>query len=126
MAEKRIALVIGNAAYGVADPLQNPINDAMTMAEILEKQLKFQVQVATDCNISEFHTALREFLGRIDGADAALLYYSGHALQYDGDNYLIPVDARLEVPDDLQLTFQVLPRLKIMRSKAAVRAGGFP
>jgi uncharacterized caspase-like protein len=118
--EKRIALVIGNAEYEYATALQNPVDDALKMAEALER-LNFKVKHASNCTISDFQRELRNFSQRFDGIDTALFYYSGHALQYGGDNYLIPVDARLEAPEDLdRLAFQVNPRLAIMRSKVAV------
>src|SRR5262249_7381658 len=57
------------------------------------------------------------FRDSFEGAVTALFYYSGHALRYDDDTYLIPVDARIEVQEDLaQLAFQVQPRLTLMRS----------
>ena len=120
MPNDRIALVIGNADYQHATALETPVNDALKMADALDR-LGFQVKMAQNCTISEFQRVLRGFSERIAGASVALFYYSGHALQYDGDNYLIPVDARLEAVDDLdRLAFQVMPRLKTMRSKAAV------
>jgi uncharacterized caspase-like protein len=85
--EKRIALAVGNANYKFATPLQNPLNDALKIAEALER-LNFDVWTAEDCSINDFQIALPNFYERIEGADAALFYYSGHALQYDGENYL--------------------------------------
>src|SRR5580692_4638668 len=101
MAEgKRIALVIGNAKYEFTTPLQTPVDDALRMAEALER-LTFNVKYAGNCTISDFQRELRNFFDHLDGTAAVLFYYSGHALQYNGDNYLIPVDARLEVLQDL-------------------------
>lgn len=120
MPNERIALVIGNAAYAYATALKTPVNDAMAMAMSLDR-LGFRVELVQDCTISAFQEALSGFLDRIAGASVALFYYSGHALQYDGEHYLIPVDARLESVDDLErLAFQVAPRLTAMRSRAAV------
>jgi hypothetical protein len=118
--ENRIALVVGNAEYKYAAPLHNPLYDAFKMGEALER-LNFKVKVATNCSINDFQRELRVFLERLAGADAALFYYSGHALQYDNDNHLVPVDARLEVPEDLErLAYRLAPRLETMRRRARV------
>src|SRR6478609_7077974 len=98
--EKRLALVIGNAGYRVATRLANPVNDALRMAEALER-LRFEVRLARDCDINDLDSRLRAFTRSLKGADVGLLYYSGHAIQLHGENYLVPVDARLEEPDDL-------------------------
>ena len=120
MANERIALVIGNAAYEHATSLKSPILDAAAMEETLQR-LGFDVTSATDCNINDFQKMLRDFVKSINGAEAALLYYSGHALQYDGENYLIPIDARVEVPDDLnRLAFPVMSQVERMTKQASV------
>ncbi|MBR1270534.1 caspase family protein [Bradyrhizobium sp. AUGA SZCCT0222] len=120
MPEKRIALVIGNAEYEIATTLQNPVNDADKMTEALDR-LGFDVRAVRNCTINEFHKAFRDFSQDIGGATVALFFYSGHAVQYDGENYLIPVDAGLEGPEDLdRLAFAVTPQLAAMRSRAGV------
>jgi hypothetical protein len=118
--ERRIALVVGNADYKTATPLVNPVNDALQMAGALER-LGFEVKFARNCDINDFHSSLRDFTRSLGGSDVGLLYYSGHALQFDGENYLIPIDARLEEPDDLERrTFRLSPQLAAMRSAARV------
>jgi uncharacterized caspase-like protein len=120
MPNDRIALVIGNADYQHATALETPVNDALAMADALDR-LGFQVRLAQNCDINDFQNELDNFSERIVGASAALFYYSGHALQYGGDNYLIPVDTRLEAARGLdRLTFRVTPQLEEMRSKAGV------
>jgi hypothetical protein len=119
-AEKRIALVIGNAAYRAATVLANPVNDALQMTEALER-LGFEVKCARDCDINEFDKQLRDFRRKLAGSDAGLFYYSGHALQFGGENYLIPIDARLEEPEDLERrAFSLSPQLAAMRAAAGV------
>jgi caspase domain-containing protein len=86
----RHALVIGNAAYPTS-PLRNPRNDAEDVAAKLE-QLQWSVSLVLDASEQRMRAALTE-LGRqlLDGHDA-LLYYSGHGVQIDGVNYLVPLD----------------------------------
>jgi len=120
MPNERIALVIGNADYKHADALETPVRDAIAIADRLER-LGFKVTLAENCDISDFAGELSKFSDLIQGADAALLFYSGHALQHEGENYLIPVDARLATPDGLaRLTFRLDEILNRMRDKAAV------
>ncbi|MCB1448741.1 MAG: caspase family protein [Nitratireductor sp.] len=101
LAEKRVALVIGNSAYLNANPISNPENDANDMAAALKK-LGFEVVVGTDLNNRSMRDTVREFGNLLRGADVAMLYYAGHALQVGGTNYLAPVDARLEFESDLE------------------------
>ena len=56
--ERRIALVIGNAAYRVATALDNPVNDALRMADALERLL-FDVKMAPNCDINDLDSNLR-------------------------------------------------------------------
>jgi esterase/lipase superfamily enzyme len=118
-AEKRIALVIGNAAYEAAAALANPVNDALQMAGALER-LGFDVMFGYDCDINEFDKRLREFTRKLVGSDVGLLYYSGHALQLDGENYLIPIDARLVEADLERRAFKVSMYLAEMRNATQV------
>lgn len=93
LAERRVALVVGNSAYSGVPPLANPANDAADIAERL-KSLGFDVHAGTDLDVAGFDAAVRDFLGVLEGADVALLYYAGHGIQANGENYLLPVDAR--------------------------------
>lgn len=93
-AEKRIALVVGNAAYANAAPLINPVNDAQDMADAL-KRAGFEVILGIDTDKRAFDGKIREFARALEAADAAVLFYAGHGLQVGGRNYLVPVDAKL-------------------------------
>jgi len=88
-AQRRVALVIGNAAYADS-PLKNPVNDATDVAAKL-KQLGFDVAMATNRNRSQMTTAIREFGRKAAGADTALFYFAGHGIAVRGKNYLLPV-----------------------------------
>src|SRR5262249_33598582 len=94
-AEKRVALVIGNAAYPGTATLANPINDAEDVAAAL-KQVGFEVALATNLDKREMERVVAQFARDARDADAALFYFAGHGLQYRGMNYLMPIDARLE------------------------------
>ncbi|MDT3380418.1 caspase family protein [Labrys neptuniae] len=93
-ADKRIALVIGNSAYRNTVPLPNPRNDATDVAKAL-KAVGFTVVEGYDLDKRGMDDAFRRFANEAEGADAALFYYGGHGFQFQGSNYLMPVDAKL-------------------------------
>ncbi len=99
-AEKRVALVIGNAAYVNAAALSNPVNDAGDMAAALT-QVGFTVVHGFDVDKRGFDAKVRDFARALDQADVAVFFYAGHGLQVSGKNYLIPVDASLQGERDL-------------------------
>ena len=96
LAEKRVALVIGNSAYQNVARLTNPANDALAMTATLKDAEFDLVEIRRDLNISEMRRALRDFSDKARDADVAVVYYAGHGIEVDGTNYLIPVDAVLE------------------------------
>lgn len=101
-AEKRVALVIGNGAYQHASPLPNPPNDARAIAAAL-KEVGFEVVTGTDLDIDGMRASISKFEKALrGGAKVGLVYYAGHGMQVNGENYLIPVDATLESSADLQ------------------------
>ncbi|NML13620.1 caspase family protein [Azohydromonas caseinilytica] len=99
--ETRVALVIGNAAYR-SDPLDNPVNDARLMADVLKKA-GFEVTLRQDLDRAGLLEALRGFGSRLDENTVALLYYAGHGLQLRDRNYLIPVDAEIRSEDEIPI-----------------------
>ena len=101
LAEKRVALVIGNSAYKNTLRLTNPVNDAALVGDMFKKAGFDAVDVKTDLNASEMRRMLREFAGRVRDADMAVIYYAGHGIKLDGSNYLIPTDAMLETDGDV-------------------------
>jgi Caspase domain len=94
LAEKRVALVVGNASYAALGTLANPTNDADDIASTL-RGMGFEVTLAENADERQFTDVLSNFATAADGADMALFYYSGHGLQYSSENYLVPVDATL-------------------------------
>jgi len=100
-AEKRIALVLGNSAYLHAAPLANPTNDAQAIKTKLES-LGVKVHHGEDLSYVEMRSIVRRFIKDLDGAEIALFFYAGHGMQVGGENYVLPVDARLSSEDDLE------------------------
>jgi TPR repeat protein len=102
----RVALVIGNSAYRNAIPLPNPKNDAADVSAAL-KNIGFDVIVGIDLDKNGMDDAAIRFARAARGVDVALFYYSGHALQFAGLNYLLPVDAKLADEADLRRMIRV-------------------
>jgi uncharacterized caspase-like protein len=100
-AETRIALVVGAGSYQHASRLVNTVNDAKEIATKL-KHLGFEVETIIDPDRQQFEGAVRRFGQRARGADAALFFYAGHALELNGRNWLIPVQANLQTERDLR------------------------
>ncbi|QND72246.1 caspase family protein [Tardiphaga robiniae] len=93
-AESRLALVIGQSSYRSIAPLPNPVNDAKAMAQMLG-DAGFEVQSATDLSQNDLRARIAGFAAAVSakGPDTvALVFYAGHGLQIDGENYLVPVD----------------------------------
>jgi len=113
----RVALVIGNAAYGSA-PLPNPVNDAADMAKALEKA-GFTVIRRENASLKEMHLALREFGDRLGKTSTGLFYFAGHGVQVRGRNYLLPVDADIAREDEA--AFQSLDLAAVMEKLDSAR-----
>ncbi len=95
LADKRVALLIGNAAYAKVGHLANPSNDVAVMKKALTEAGFDIVDARSDLDHAAMISALQTFDETVQGADIAVLYYSGHGIELNGQNYLIPVDARL-------------------------------
>lgn len=101
-AEKRIALVIGNAAYAKGT-LKTPLADAGLIATALNS-VGFEIVEGADLGQADLRAHFREFLDKVQAAGpdtVALVYFSGYGLEYEGENYLVPVDARLDRETDI-------------------------
>jgi hypothetical protein len=93
-AESRLALVIGQSAYRSVPALPNPANDARAVTQLLTDS-GFEVSTAADLSQGQMREAVSDFAGKVaaKGADTvALVFYAGHGLQIDGENFLVPVD----------------------------------
>lgn len=94
-AERKVALVIGNSAYRHVPHLPNPRADALAMSQAFER-LGFDVTLANDVDVTELRRRLADFALKSVGADISAIFYAGHGIEVDGQNYIIPVDARLK------------------------------
>ena len=97
--EIRVALLIGNNQYS-ANALRNAVNDAHDLGDAL-KDLGFQVIVRENASRKDMIDAIREFGQAIEGANVALFFYAGHAMQFKDRNYLIPIDAAMGSEEDV-------------------------
>jgi WD40 repeat protein len=95
LAERRVALVIGNSNYKNVTPLSNSGDDAKMMADTL-RNVGFDLihdRALLDLDKTEFETAIQEFSRSAQGADIAIFYFAGYGVQIRGSNYLLPVNA---------------------------------
>ncbi len=109
---KRVALVLGNSAYQHTTALPNPKNDADRVSAKL-KELGFTVIVGLDGGKMDMERSIREFVRELPDSEAALFFYAGHAMQVNGNNYLIPVDAKLE--DSTAIDFETIQLSSILQ-----------
>jgi hypothetical protein len=100
-AETRVALVVGNSAYKSAGQLSNPRNDATDVAAALNR-MGFKTIVGLDLDKAGMEDIEIRFARAARDADVAMFYYSGHAIQYAGANYLLPTDAQISDAADLR------------------------
>lgn len=118
--EKRLALVIGNSNYTYGRSLANPINDARALKKTLE-DLGFMVIKYENSNQKTMKKAIDEFGKKLKDCSIGLFFYAGHGVQFKGNNYLIPVDAKLENENDTEYDTvradRVLAKMESSRSK---------
>jgi uncharacterized caspase-like protein len=101
--DRRVALVIGNAAYQSTAALHNTLNDADLMSKAL-RDVGFEVVDGRNLDKAGSDRALARFASAMQGADVTLFYFAGHGLQISGQNYLLPVDAQSQ--DEASLPFE--------------------
>jgi uncharacterized protein (TIGR02145 family) len=92
--EKRVALVIGNYEYIHGGALTWPRQDAATMVSVLQ-ELDFDVTYLNNATYLNMRNAFLDFIRKVETSNISLIYYSGHGIQIDGINYLVPVDANI-------------------------------
>jgi uncharacterized caspase-like protein len=120
MAENRLALVIGNSNYSTVSALPNPANDAKAMASFLTSA-GFEVVQAPDLTQSDMRRTIGNFAKTAadKGPDTVVLvYYAGHGLQVDGENFLVPVDAQIEREADVP--FQAMRLADVMNALSTI------
>ena len=121
-ADKRVALVIGNSAYANATPIANATTAAVSMEAFL-RDLGFEVIRGVDLSGRDMAERLREFGGKTEGADLAVLYYAGGAIMLRGSTFLLPIDADVKSENDMKPgeTFDLDSALSQTMSKAKVK-----
>jgi Caspase domain len=112
LAEKRIALVVGNSAYQHTSELRNPRNDAQDIAGAL-RRLGFEVLDGLDLDKRSMERLIRQFGVKLTNADLAVFFYAGHGVAIGGQNFLVPTDARLGSEGDAD--FEALPLSLVLR-----------
>ena len=100
LAANRVALVVGNSGYEDA-PLRNPSRDADDISSVL-KQLGFQVATHKDVTKQQFEDAVDTVTRGLGGGDVCLIFYAGHGMQLDEENYLVPVGAKVDEPQHVE------------------------
>lgn len=100
-AAERQALVVGMASNAHIPPLRNTVHDAQALSETLER-IGFEVTTLIDAPKAELAEALSDFAFRSETADLALIYFAGHGVEVQGENFLIPVDAVVKSNRDIQ------------------------
>ena len=120
LAEVRVALVIGNSAYVNAPSLPNPQNDASAISTSLRAR-GFDVVEAMNVSKAAMDGVVKQFADKLPNADVALLFYAGHGLQVGLQNYLVPVDAKLDRERDVD--FEAVKLEFILRQMEINRDG---
>lgn len=115
---KRQALIVANATYQNTRLLDNPINDAVLISDKL-KQLGFAVRLERNIDARKVADVLDDFSSGLDKETAAVFYYAGHGLQFDGENFLVGIDARLKGQSTLQFeAFKLNTIINLLESRA--------
>lgn len=101
IAATRVALVMGNGAYQNASNLPNPPKDAIAVERAL-KRMGFEVFAGIDLDVDASRRLIGDYIRALDTAETGLVFYAGHGIQVDGENYILPIDASLENKADLR------------------------
>lgn len=124
--EQRVALVIGNSNYQNAPQLANPDNDAQSMAQFLNSA-GFEVISATDLGQNDMLRVVHDFSAKVSARGpntVAMVYYAGHGVQLAGENYLVPVDAKVsnqtELVNDSVRLVDVMSTLETIPSRMRI------
>jgi uncharacterized caspase-like protein len=103
LAQSRVALVIGNAAYQFNPPLKNSVNDARLVGATL-RSVGFEVTTASNLNRADLDRVLRQFLGAVAGKGkdvVVFVFYAGQGVEIAGENFMLPVDIRIQREADV-------------------------
>ena len=110
---------MGNSKYRSVPVLPNPGQDAAAIADTL-RAVGFQdVRLVTDASRDSLVEALKSFANAADGANWAVIYYAGHGMEMAGENYLVPVDAKLAT--DRDVPFEAVALTQVMGATEGAR-----
>lgn len=112
-ASKRMALVVGMAAYTSISPLRNTVADARAVGDMLQR-LGFTVDLAIDVPLAQMQETVAAFSRKTETSDIALVYYAGHGVEAAGENYLVPID--IKVDDPAKIPEQAVSLSSVLRS----------
>jgi tetratricopeptide (TPR) repeat protein len=115
----RLALVVGNSEYQAVPFLPNPSADAQAVAEALRKVGFKTIVTLPNATRASFLTALHDFGKKAEQADWAVIYYAGHGIVIDGENFLIPIDAKFASGEDVQR--EAIPLEKVLAATKGAR-----
>lgn len=111
---RKVALVIGNSDYANTSRLANPVNDIKLIAASAHQAGFDDVTIAADLSVNDFQKTMRDFRGKADGAEVAMVYFAGHGIEAQGKNWLIPTDAQLK--SDLDLPYEAINLDRLMEA----------
>jgi hypothetical protein len=118
LGENRVALIIGNSNYKNVSTLPNPINDAAAITQLFKDAGFANVELHQDLENNGLRYALRNFSDAAREAEIAIVFYAGHGIEVNGENYLIPIDAKLERDIDVEDEAVSLDRVLTMIAPA--------
>lgn len=98
---QRVALVVGENAYQTVSPLDNPVADANLVAKAFARA-GFEVRLGVDLEKTALEAAIEDFAHEAQQAEVAAVYYAGHGFETGGRNWLVPVDAVIRKPADVE------------------------
>ncbi|WEZ85880.1 caspase family protein (plasmid) [Rhizobium sp. 32-5/1] len=113
--DARIALIIGNSTYKSLPKLPNPIEDARLMEKAL-KAVGFETVTIVDATRQRFIEGMKTLSSKIGPESSVVVFYAGHGIQYENENYLIPIDS--ELSDAASLPFEAFS-LKLVTDQIA-------
>ena len=116
---KVYALVIGNSAYVGSIALKNPVNDARAVSVAL-KDLGFEVTTLLNSKQSEFYLAFKEFIKNSAGSNITVVFYAGHGIRVQGEDFIVPVDVTADGLTEKNFYEQVISWDMVLQSLSSL------
>lgn len=117
-AQNKVAFLVANSDYAYASSLKNPKRDVELIGGTLT-ELDFEVAIHHDLSRTQIGRELSKFLKDHKNADVTLFYFAGHGMQYENQNYLIGVDAKLETEFDIEAEAIDLDKITKLMKKSS-------